>query len=202
MLKLIKRAVRHIALRYGRLAGLYRRICNPSNVEYTEFLRRHGGFYSIGENCQILAETNFTDPAYVRIGNNVHFSSCTIVGHDGSTAMLDRAFGLKLDSVGKVDIRDNVFIGYQAIVLPNVTIGPNAIVGAGSIVTKDVLPGEIVAGNPARPIGKVEDLARKLQEQTDALPWAKLIRERTPELYYVSEPELVRQRVAYFYGGD
>jgi len=46
-----------------------------------------------------------------------------------------------------------VWIGYRAIVLPGVTIGEGAVVGAGSVVTQDVPSFVIVAGNPARPIG-------------------------------------------------
>jgi acetyltransferase-like isoleucine patch superfamily enzyme len=42
------------------------------------------------------------------------------------------------------------FIGARALILPGVKIGARAIVGAGSVVRKDVLPGQIVAGNPAR----------------------------------------------------
>ena len=84
------------------------------------------------------------------------------MGHDGSIAMLNRAYNLKLDSAGKIDIGDNVFIGYGAIVLPNVTISSNAIVGAGAVVTKDVAEGDLVAGVPARPIGRVEDESEKI----------------------------------------
>ena len=153
----------------------------------------------MGENCHILPTTNFTDPAYVRLGNNVHFSNSAVIGHDGSIAMLNKAYGVKLEAVGKIDIRDNVFIGYQAIILPGVTIGPDAIVAAGSVVTKDVAPGDIVAGVPARPIGKVRDLVQKLQARTDELPWAELIHQRELDFDLEMEPELVRRRVAYFY---
>jgi acetyltransferase-like isoleucine patch superfamily enzyme len=128
-------------MRYGKFPGLYRRLCKPMGGEYAEYLRLHGNFYEIGEHCSILTSTVFTDPAYVRIGSNVHFSSCHIIGHNGASAMLNRAYNVKLDAVGKIDIRDNVFIGLNAIVLPNVTIGPNAIVGAGAVVTRDVAEG-------------------------------------------------------------
>jgi acetyltransferase-like isoleucine patch superfamily enzyme len=197
---MLKRVLRYSAFRFGKFPGLYRRICQPSSAEYAEYLRRHGGFHSIGENCHIFFDANFTDPTYVSIGNNVHFSTCAVIGHDGSAAMLDRAYGVKLEAVGKIDIKDNVFIGYHAIILPNVTIGPNAIVAAGSVVTKDVLPGDIVGGVPARPIGKVDELVRKLQGETNVLPWVDLIRKRTPDTYYLFEDELVRRRVAYFFG--
>lgn len=48
---------------------------------------------------------------------------------------------------------DNVIIGANVIISPNVRIDPNAIVGAGSVITKNVPEGKIVAGNPAKIIG-------------------------------------------------
>lgn len=196
----VQKIIRHFAMRYGKFRSLYVQFCNPCSKEYTEFLRRHGNLYAIGENCSIWPNTVFADPAYVRIGNNVHFSSCTLLGHDGSIAMLDRAYNVKVDAVGKIDIRDNVFIGLNAIVLRNVTIGPNAIVAAGAVVTKDVAEGDIVAGVPARPIGRVEDLVKKLQAETQSLPWADLINSREGSFDPEIEPELVKLRVSHFYG--
>ena len=58
------------------------------------------------------------------------------------------------DKGGDVIIGDRVWIAYRAIILPGVTIGEGAVVGAGSVVTKDVEPYTIVAGNPARSIKK------------------------------------------------
>lgn len=55
---------------------------------------------------------------------------------------------------GDVIIGSYVWISYRAIVLPGVTIGEGAVVGAGAVVTKDVEPYTIVAGNPARVINK------------------------------------------------
>jgi len=149
---LIRRWVRARAMRTGKGLALFRRLCRPSGKEYAEYLRRHGRFVSIGNDCSILPSTLFTDPLYVRIGNNVHFGTCSIVGHDGSAGMLEAAFGEPLDGTGKVDIRDNVFIGHQAIILPGVTIGDKTVVGAGSVVTKDVPPNVLAAGMPARVI--------------------------------------------------
>lgn len=56
--------------------------------------------------------------------------------------------------VGDIDIGQDVFIGARAFVLPGVTIGDEAVVGAMSVVAKDVAPRQIVAGNPARVIGQ------------------------------------------------
>lgn len=196
---LLKKIVRRLAMRYGKFPSLYRKLCQPMGDEYAEYLRRHGNLRKVGQHCSILTTTVFTDPAYVRIGNNVHFSSCTLIGHDGSIAMLNRAYNVKLDSVGKIDIRDHVFIGFNAIILPNVTIGPNAIVAAGAVVTKDVAEGDIVAGVPARPIGRVEDLVKKLQTKTQCLPWADLINCREGGFDSEIEPQLLQLRVSHFY---
>lgn len=54
---------------------------------------------------------------------------------------------------GPIVIGDNVFVGQRAIILGGVTIGDGATIGAGSVVTKDVAPGAVVAGVPARVIG-------------------------------------------------
>ena len=199
MTSFLKSLIRCIAMRTGKCAGLYRKFCHPSGGEYAEFMKRHGGLFAIGEKCSILPSTIFTDPAYVRLGNNVQFSSCHLIGHDGSIGMLNDAYGVRLDSVGKIDIRDNVFIGFQAVILPGVTIGPNAIVAAGSVVTKDVPPGSIVAGIPAKPIGRVDDLVKRLAAKTATLPWADLIARREGGYDPAMEPELQRLRVKHFY---
>jgi maltose O-acetyltransferase len=59
------------------------------------------------------------------------------------------------DKGGDVIIGDKVWIAYRAIILPGVTIGEGAVVGAGAVVTKDLEPYSIVAGNPAKVIKKL-----------------------------------------------
>ena len=52
-----------------------------------------------------------------------------------------------------ITVEDNAFVGVRAMIMPGIKIGKNAIVGAQSVVTKNVKPNQIVAGNPAREIG-------------------------------------------------
>jgi acetyltransferase-like isoleucine patch superfamily enzyme len=54
-------------------------------------------------------------------------------------------------------VKQGASIGSGATLLPKVTVGENAIVGAGSVVTKDVLPNTIVAGNPAKILRRIEN---------------------------------------------
>jgi maltose O-acetyltransferase len=85
----------------------------------------------------------------IQIGDDVSIgpeAAILTLGHDPrSPEFADRG--------GPVSIGDHAWIGFRAIVLPGVTIGEGAVVGAGAVVSRDVPPFMIVAGNPARPIG-------------------------------------------------
>jgi maltose O-acetyltransferase len=100
----------------------------------------------------------------IRTGNDVSIgpeASILTLGHDPqSPDFADRG--------GEVVIRDRVWIGYRAIILPGITIGEGAVVGAGAVVTKDVEAFSIVAGNPARKIGERNP---NLEYRLNYSPW-------------------------------
>lgn len=198
---LIRSLLRTCALRHNRWVGLYRRLCRPDGSEWALYLQRHGGLHAMGQHCSVQMNVTFTDPAHVRLGNNVRLSGCTLFGHDGSVAMIKQAFGLSVDRVGKVDLRDNVFIGHQAIVMPGVTIGPNAIVAAGSVVTRDVPPGTVVAGVPAKPITTLNAHVAKLQAEMAGLPWRDHPHMQAGFIG-PADSSLTRQRVTHFFPED
>lgn len=114
----------------------------------------------VGKNFSKQKEC-FIDPTHcflIEIGDNVTFSNrVTLLAHDASSKKL-----IGKTKFGKITIHNNVFIGANVTVLPNVEIGENAIIGAGSIVTKDIEPNTIVAGSPARNISTIEEYKEKL----------------------------------------
>ena len=196
--KLFGDFLRKNAMESGRFTALYRRFCKPNGQEWACYLKRHRVLYQMGEDCIIQSNVEITDPLHVRLGNNVRLTGCTLFGHDGSINMLKNMTGLSLDSVGKIDILDNVFVGHQAIIMPGVTIGPNVIVAAGSVVTRDIPPNTIVGGVPAKKIGTVDEYIERCKQRTAVLPWVghPLI---AGNHYGPPSPELTKLRCTYFF---
>lgn len=195
----MKNLIRWFAHTTGRGQGLYKRLCQPSGNEWAQFLARWGGLHSVGRDVIINMGCNITDPMLVSIGNNVTLSSCTILGHDGVIKILNARYNKKLDSVGPVIIKDNCFVGYGAIVMPRVTIGPDSIVAAGAIVTKDVPPGVVVGGNPARILCRTSELVERLEMRCAEYPWISLVSQREGAFDPDMEPLLMEMRVAHFF---
>lgn len=197
---MLKKLIKWITYKTGKFLWVYLRLCKPRPDEFVEYLKIHGGLQSIGDNCAVNRDVRILDPYLVRLGNNVVLSTCIIAGHDGSIAVLNRAYNLKLDGVGSVDIKDNVFVGIGAIILPGVTIGPNAIVTAGSVVSRDVPPNSVVGGVPARKIGDLDSHVENMKNRVKDFPWAHLIEQRDGSYDPELEPELRRLRKIYFWG--
>lgn len=200
-----KRFLHKRAIEHGKSVSLWRKFLRSGAndwEDWAEYLQKHGNFRAVGRDCFISPDSVFTDPVLTAIGNNVWIVGAWISGHDGSINMLNHAYGVKLDTVGPVVIKDDVFIGRGATILPGVTIGPRAIVGAGAVVSKDVPPNSVVAGNPAVVIRTLDEHVKKIQERTKGYPWRDLIEKREGGYDPDMEGELVRQRVEYFFNKD
>lgn len=96
------------------------------------------------------------------LGSNVLF--CT---HDAIHNVLNRlpekerkSFEFK-ERIGCIEIMDNCFIGADTIILYDTRIGPNVIIGSGSVITKDCEPNSVYAGCPAKKIGTFEEYVEK-----------------------------------------
>lgn len=147
---------------YSYLRKISNAYAQKKKQKYLESLIEHG--LQIGKNVY-MAGDYFFDPSHcflISIGDNCIFApNVKLIAHDASTKIL-----LGYTKIGKIEIKENCFIGESAIVLPNVKIGPNSIVGSGSVVTKDVPPNTIVAGNPAKIITTVEKYKSKVEEMS------------------------------------
>ena len=104
-------------------------------MEHRACLGERANVYSLGI-IEILEGATVAQEAYL----------CT-----GSHDLSDPALQLIVE---KITIDTHAFIAVRAMIMPGVNIGKNGVVGAMSVVTKDVPPDQIVAGNPARKIGK------------------------------------------------
>ncbi|MBU1674122.1 acyltransferase [Patescibacteria group bacterium] len=115
---------------------------NPENIEFGNSVALNDGVY-------------INAYASVKIGNNVAISAGAMLittGLDIST------FTDKMLHYGKpIILENNIQVGAGAIILPGVKIGSNVIIGAGSVVTKDVVNNAVVAGVPAKIIRRITD---------------------------------------------
>lgn len=109
----------------------------------------------IGNNVSIQKDCHIGAINKIVIGNNVLLASKVYISDHSHGEISSKALSIppakrKLFSKGPVIIEDNVWLGEGVVVLPNVTIGENTIVGANSVVTKTFPKNSIIAGNPAK----------------------------------------------------
>jgi acetyltransferase-like isoleucine patch superfamily enzyme len=108
------------------------------------------GQIKLGKHTVIDRDCVLDSRGHLTIGDNVNLAPEVMIltaYHDPDSADFCAVYK-------PVVIEDYAWVATRALILPGVTIGRAAVVGAGSVVTKDVEPGTIVAGNPAKPIRK------------------------------------------------
>lgn len=118
----------------------------------------YGKHIFIGEGSYINVNCNFVDDGRIEIGKNVLFGpavTVATVGHPINPAMREYMYA------ETVKICDNVWVGGGAIICPGVTIGENSVIGAGSVVTKDIPANSVAAGNPCKVLREINDYDRE-----------------------------------------
>ena len=138
----------------------------PSSKNRIDYFKKHDVFAHLGSNVFYQCRRIPVEPNLVKIHDNVVIAAdVSIIPHDIIHMVFNKvnehSAGRYPIHLGCVEIMDNCFIGSHSIILPDVRIGPNAIVAAGAVVTKDVPEGAIVGGNPAKVIGSFYDLMDK-----------------------------------------
>ena len=136
---------------FSKLTG---KIVDETFALFPPFYTDCGKNITIGKNVFINSGCHFQYQGGITIEDGA------LIGHCVTLATLNHGFAPE-DRVTlypkPIRIGQKVWIGANSVVLPGVTIGDNAIVGAGSVVTRDVPPNGIVVGNPARLIKYIDD---------------------------------------------
>jgi maltose O-acetyltransferase len=140
-------------LRRATLAKLFGRIGANANI-MPIFACDYGYNIVAGRNLFMNYNCVLLDCAPIVIGDDVQFGPAVQVytAHHPLDAATRRE---GLESASPVSIGDNVWVGGAAVICPGVEIGDDAVIGAGSVVTRNVPAGAIVAGNPARVLREV-----------------------------------------------
>lgn len=150
----------------GRLIAKFRKsseLRKYNRFTIAEYFREQGA--QIGEGCSIIPTQLGTEPYLVKIGNRVTIAAGVVfITHDGG-CWIFRDEVPDLQVFGPIIIEDNCVVGQNAILFPNIRIGRNSIVGAGSVVISDVPPDTIVMGVPARPFGSIAKYREKCLER-------------------------------------
>jgi acetyltransferase-like isoleucine patch superfamily enzyme len=153
---------------------------------YIVWLRSKG--MVIGDNCAIYAPTktciDVQNPWMIEMGDNVQITEgVTILTHGYDWSVFKGKYGDVLGSAGHVKIGSNVFIGMKATILKGTTIGDNVVIGANSLINKDVPSDCVVAGNPQRIICSIDEYLEKRRnaQLAEALDLYKHWRSNSPE---------------------
>jgi len=154
---------------------------------YVKKLRKMG--MVIGEGTKFInprtTTIDETRPWMIKIGNGCCITSgVTILTHDYGWSVLKAVYGEVIGSAKKVSIGDYVYIGMHTTIVGGVTIGNNVIIGANSLVSRDIPDNVVVAGNPARVIGTLEEYyhKRKSLEIGEAVEMAQIYYETYKEV--------------------
>ncbi|MDD7388521.1 MAG: sugar O-acetyltransferase [Lachnospiraceae bacterium] len=121
----------------------------------------YGSHIEVGKNFFANYNCTILDVAKVTIGDNCLFApnvSIYTAGHPVHPATRNTMYEYGIS----VSIGDNVWVGGNVVICPGVHIGNNAVIGAGSVVTKDIPDNVIAAGNPCRVIREITEADRKL----------------------------------------
>ncbi len=132
------------------------------------YLQKKGLFGMMGDAVSYSPRRIPLYPELIRIHNHVSLAAgVQFITHDISDNVINtylKSQGRNErvgEKIGCIEIMDNVFIGANATILYNVRIGENSIIGAGSLVNKDIPPNSVAVGVPCKVIGSFEDFVEK-----------------------------------------
>ena len=130
-------------------------VCLVGTVVPIELVTYTSGRVEIGDHTFINYGSSIAARASVKIGPHCLLGHYTFVMDNDQHDIIRHA---EVPQSGPVIMEDHVWIGSKTVILPGVRIGSRAVIGAGSIVTKDIPPRCVAAGNPARVLRQLPEL--------------------------------------------
>ncbi|BCN31110.1 sugar O-acetyltransferase [Anaeromicropila herbilytica] len=118
----------------------------------------YGTNIELGEGSYINFNCNFVDDGKIKIGKKVMFGPAVTIATVGHPINPDMREYMYTDPV---IIEDNCWIGASATICPGVTIGENSVIGAGSVVVKNIPANSIAVGNPCRVVREINENDKK-----------------------------------------
>ncbi|MGM0565406.1 MAG: acyltransferase [Bacteroidota bacterium] len=141
----------------------YFSIGNDSTIEDFATVNNGVGDVVIGERTRIGLGNTIIGP--VKIGNDIMFAQNIVVsGLNHGYEDINTPISVQPTSTKEIVIEDEVWIGANSVIVAGVTIGKHSVIAAGSVVTKDVPPYTIVAGNPARQLKQYNSESKKWEK--------------------------------------
>lgn len=117
----------------------------------------------IGKNCRLINVSFGSEPYLVKLGDYVSATKVQFVTHDGGVWVFRRKFP-NIDVIKPITVGNNVFIGIDTIIMPGVNIGDNIVIGAGSLVSKNLDSNFVYAGNPVKKIKSLDEYFSKIDK--------------------------------------
>lgn len=138
----------------------------------TKLIIKKNIFKHVGKDFFFQPRIIPDEPKLISFGDNVSVASgVTFVTHDVIDKVLNKMnYNFNFNyNCAPIEVGNNVFIGCNVTILPNVKIGNNVIVAAGSVVTKDICDNSVVGGNPAKKISTFEEFVKNRKIVNDKL---------------------------------
>lgn len=171
---------------------------------YISYLKSKG--VKIGNNCIFRAPNSVridvSRPSLVTIGDNVDMNkNFQIMTHDWACMVFRAKFNDFVNSSGAVSIGSNVYFGTNVVILKGVSIGDNCVIGAGSIVSKDIPANSVAVGIPCKVICGIEEYynKRKSVALKEATEYVRSIYSRFGRRPY---PREMREEFIYFVNSE
>lgn len=196
--KFLKR-LRPAAIRHSKIHGTSKVEPNSEVVNSTMGKHSFCGYYCEINNTDVGSFCSIANG--VIIGGGAHpiaWVSTSPVFYEGRDSVKAKFSTHKRDDVLRTSIGHDVWIGQNAVIKQGVRIGNGAVIGMGAIVTKDVKPYTVVAGNPARKIRK--RFTQDIIDDLEAIKWWSFSDEKIASLgQYVREPSTFIKKAKLLY---